>query len=186
MSAEFVLRKHKDGTFGFIFQTESGQVLLTSRSYPDADTALRRLRSAWQMARKDRNYELRAADEGGFYFVVKNRSKEVLAHSQPYPDQESMRQGMILTKGCSHGARVENPFKEQIKEHLKEQLGELILKHSSHTLETPFSCPKCGSAMVPKIARSGAHQGDKFWGCSSFPRCRGFLEYKLAAEPQPF
>src|SRR5688572_12689047 len=98
MSAEFVLRQDRDGTFVFVFQTETGQVLLTSRSYCDADTALRRLHSARQMARKDRNYELRTADEGGFYFVVKNRSNEVLAGSHLYPDAESMRQGMTLTR----------------------------------------------------------------------------------------
>jgi uncharacterized protein len=115
MSAEFVLRKYNDGTFGFVFQTEHGQVLLTSRYYCDQDLALRRLHSARQMARKDRNYELRAADEGGFYFVIRNREKEVLAFSQLYPDPESRQQGMILTRGCSHGARVENPLKDCVR-----------------------------------------------------------------------
>jgi uncharacterized protein YegP (UPF0339 family) len=184
MSAEFVLREHKDGTFGFVFQTEHGQVLLTSRSYGDADTALNRLRSARQMARKERNYELRTADEGGFYFVVKNRSKEVLGFSQRYPDPESMRQGMTLTRGCSHGARVENPFKAHIKAHLKY----LHLKNSSHTLDTPFSCPQCGNAMVLKIAKRpkpGLQPGETFWGCSKYPRCKGFLNENLAAKPEP-
>ncbi len=35
------------------------------------------------------------------------------------------------------------------------------------------SCPKCGSAMKRKMARQGANAGNKFWGCSQFPRCRG-------------
>ena len=175
MSAEFVLRKEMDGTFFFVFQTENGQVLLTSGAYRDIDTARRQLRSAWHMVRKERNYELRTAQEGGFYFVVKNRSNEVLAHSQLYPDQESRRQAMILTRGCSHGARIENPFEGLIKEQLRDHL----LKHSSHTLENPFSCPKCGNAMVLRIARKGAHQGENFWGCSKFPSCRGFLEYNV-------
>jgi hypothetical protein len=139
------------------------------------------------MARKERNYELRefrSAYEGGFYFVVKNRSKEVLALSELYPDQESLRKGMILTRGCSHGARIENPFKELVRAHLDEQRKEL-LKHSSHTLETPFSCPTCGSAMVVKITRKGHHQGEKFWGCSKFPGCTGFREYNFTSEPEP-
>ena len=118
MSAEFALRKDQDGKYVFVFQTESGQVLLTSRSYCDPDIALRRLHSARQMARKDRNYEFRAAYAGGFYFVVKNRSNEVLGQSEIYPDQESMRQGMILARGCSHGARIENLVKkEPAREH---------------------------------------------------------------------
>ncbi len=32
------------------------------------------------------------------------------------------------------------------------------------------SCPKCGSAMVRRTPRSG---GDVFYGCSTFPKCRG-------------
>lgn len=33
-------------------------------------------------------------------------------------------------------------------------------------------CPKCGSALVLRTAKSGAKAGQKFWGCSSFPKCR--------------
>ena len=178
MSAEFVLQKHKEGTFGFIYQTETGQRLLTSLAYPDADTARRRLDSARQMARKDRNYELRSADEGGFYFVVRNLAKEVLAFSQLYPDPESRQQGMTLTKGCSHGARVVDPFRALIKA----QRRELFRKHSSHTLETPFSCPQCGSAMRPKTVKRGPHKGQTLWLCLEFPRCKGSLEYSPVPE----
>lgn len=34
------------------------------------------------------------------------------------------------------------------------------------------SCPKCGSALVLRTAKSGAKAGQKFWGCSTFPQCR--------------
>jgi restriction system protein len=34
-------------------------------------------------------------------------------------------------------------------------------------------CPKCGSAMVRRIAKQGAHAGEAFWGCSRYPECRG-------------
>jgi uncharacterized protein YegP (UPF0339 family) len=169
MSAEFVLRKDKDGTFNFVFQTENGQVLLTSGSYCDPEFALRRLHPAHQMARKDRNYklrELRNAEEGGFYFVVKNRSQEVLAHSPLFPDQESRRQGMILTRGCSHGARVENLVKEELR------------KHSSHAIPT---CPKCGSAMKLKVSQQIVSYGEKYWGCPNFPECTGKLEYNFSS-----
>ena len=42
-------------------------------------------------------------------------------------------------------------------------------------------CPKCGSAMVLKTAKSGANQGEKFWECSNSPQCRGILKYSLPA-----
>jgi restriction system protein len=37
----------------------------------------------------------------------------------------------------------------------------------------PQSCPKCSSKMVLRTARKGRTAGTQFWGCSSFPKCRG-------------
>ena len=33
-------------------------------------------------------------------------------------------------------------------------------------------CAKCGSDMVLRKATKGENAGNKFWGCSSFPKCR--------------
>jgi predicted RNA-binding Zn-ribbon protein involved in translation (DUF1610 family) len=40
-------------------------------------------------------------------------------------------------------------------------------------------CPKCGSEMILRTAKSGANQGENFWGCSKFPQCRGMLKYSV-------
>ncbi len=34
-------------------------------------------------------------------------------------------------------------------------------------------CPRCGAAMQLRTARQGAHAGRNFWGCSTYPQCRG-------------
>ena len=34
-------------------------------------------------------------------------------------------------------------------------------------------CPKCLKPMVRRTAGKGAHLGERFWGCSDYPRCRG-------------
>lgn len=34
------------------------------------------------------------------------------------------------------------------------------------------SCPKCGSKMILRTSTKGSNAGNKFWGCSSFPKCR--------------
>lgn len=34
-------------------------------------------------------------------------------------------------------------------------------------------CPLCGAAMVERTARKGQNAGQTFWGCSTFPACRG-------------
>ena len=35
------------------------------------------------------------------------------------------------------------------------------------------ACPRCGGAMVKRVAKTGAHAGREFWGCVSYPKCRG-------------
>jgi restriction system protein len=35
------------------------------------------------------------------------------------------------------------------------------------------TCPACGQPMVKRTSRQGAKAGQRFWGCSTFPKCRG-------------
>jgi restriction system protein len=35
------------------------------------------------------------------------------------------------------------------------------------------ACPTCGSAMVRREAKRGAKAGTYFWGCATYPKCRG-------------
>lgn len=37
---------------------------------------------------------------------------------------------------------------------------------------TPPFCPRCGKPLVQRVARSGVHAGQTFWGCTGFPHCR--------------
>jgi len=34
-------------------------------------------------------------------------------------------------------------------------------------------CPTCGGQMVMRTAKRGTNAGQRFWGCTSFPQCRG-------------
>ena len=34
-------------------------------------------------------------------------------------------------------------------------------------------CPTCSSTMVTRVGRQGANKGTSFWGCTSYPKCRG-------------
>lgn len=40
--------------------------------------------------------------------------------------------------------------------------------------ETPV-CPKCGNNMVKRKALKGTNAGNSFWGCTTYPKCRGIL-----------
>ena len=35
------------------------------------------------------------------------------------------------------------------------------------------ACPSCGAAMVQRTAKRGTHVGAVFWGCASYPTCKG-------------
>ena len=37
------------------------------------------------------------------------------------------------------------------------------------------SCPKCQSEMIKRVAKKGMRQGQSFYGCSQFPKCRGVI-----------
>jgi restriction system protein len=39
--------------------------------------------------------------------------------------------------------------------------------------DAALTCPKCGSAMVKRVANRGANAGAGFWGCAKFPACNG-------------
>lgn len=44
----------------------------------------------------------------------------------------------------------------------------------SDTEPTPGpECPRCGSPMLLRIAKRGDNVGEKFWGCSTYPACKG-------------
>jgi restriction system protein len=45
------------------------------------------------------------------------------------------------------------------------------------------ACPRCGSAMVHRVARQGANAGKPFFGCSQYPACKATLA--VAQTPQP-
>lgn len=43
------------------------------------------------------------------------------------------------------------------------------------------SCPKCGSEMVKRQARTGSRAGSYFWGCSTYPKCHSTMNIAGAA-----
>jgi len=39
------------------------------------------------------------------------------------------------------------------------------------------ACPLCGAEMVVRTVKKGPNVGEKFWGCSAFPKCRSTKPY---------
>ncbi len=38
--------------------------------------------------------------------------------------------------------------------------------------DSETTCPKCGSNLVERVARKGSRGGERFLGCSAYPKCR--------------
>lgn len=55
-----------------------------------------------------------------------------------------------------------------------------VISHQPESLGLPGpgidsapACPKCGRPMIRRVAKTGSNAGKSFWGCSTFPACRG-------------
>jgi four helix bundle suffix protein len=46
------------------------------------------------------------------------------------------------------------------------------------SLNAPL-CPLCGRPMLQRVARTGPHSGQSFWGCSDYPNCKGTRPTRL-------
>jgi len=49
-------------------------------------------------------------------------------------------------------------------------------------LSDPPECPQCGKPMKLRTARTGTKSGRQFWGCSSYPECKGTLPSYVRSE----
>jgi restriction system protein len=47
----------------------------------------------------------------------------------------------------------------------------------SDSQPTVNNCPICGGEMLLRTTKRGPKAGQKFWGCSAFPKCRGTKEW---------
>jgi HEAT repeat protein len=59
----------------------------------------------------------------------------------------------------------------------------VAIEETTESLEplTP-TCPRCGNEMVLRTAKRGSNRGNQFWGCPSYPRCRGMRQYEPVSQ----
>ena len=63
---------------------------------------------------------------------------------------------------------------------LQDGIGNPVPAEVATDVEQAPACPKCGGDMVKRTAKKGKNPGQEFWGCASYPKCRGMLELSLA------
>lgn len=47
--------------------------------------------------------------------------------------------------------------------------------HSATADSSPPQCSKCESEMILRTASKGGNKGKRFWGCTSYPKCRNVI-----------
>jgi len=47
---------------------------------------------------------------------------------------------------------------------------------TDHSKAKPPNCPVCGSLMSLRTAKTGKNAGQSFWGCTSYPDCKGTVK----------
>ncbi|WER46057.1 restriction endonuclease [Cupriavidus sp. WKF15] len=78
--------------------------------------------------------------------------------------------GATLAKWIEHaraGGAVKRPGAPD------EQRPPVTAPPAPSTQSSDPACPRCGGSMVRRIAKQGANAGNSFWGCATFPKCRG-------------
>lgn len=63
------------------------------------------------------------------------------------------------------GGYSEQLATERLRQRRKDQTEQMDMK--------PPACPKCGSLMALRTAKSGNSLGSQFWGCTNYPDCKG-------------
>ena len=67
------------------------------------------------------------------------------------------------------------------KEKGSNQVSESSDKTNVETSSAPV-CAKCGVPMVLRVGKKGKNAGNKFWGCSNYPKCRAILKISAATD----
>ena len=85
---------------------------------------------------------------GSYYSGIQSRSGSIHKH----PDNHSTHKNF----------EIETPFNDEVE-------------MPRVDVEDKISCPLCGADMVERTAQKGRYQGNQFFGCSRYPKCKGLI-----------
>lgn len=94
----------------------------------------------------------------GYVGYIKSKTEPVIAEAQVDEIVSQIESGRYPRTYSTH------------RQHVKH------VKSIVEAKKEAVACPKCGSDMVLRESKKGEHRGQKFWGCSRFPGCRGVMK----------
>lgn len=98
---------------------------------------------------------------GGYIGYIRKFRRRVFDEARVEDMCERIANGRLAQTRATHRAHVNH----------------LAAEHS--TANGP-ACPRCGAPTTLRKIKKGERTGQRFWGCSKFPSCRGALRYSSA------
>jgi restriction system protein len=108
--------------------------------------------------------------DGGFFVTSGSYTKE--ANEFGRSTSVELIDGPALSKLIAAVRNADTPFESS----QTKQSDPLPTLRSNDSPQSVPDCPSCGSAMVRRTAKKGANAGSQFWGCSTYPKCKGKRE----------
>jgi predicted RNA-binding Zn-ribbon protein involved in translation (DUF1610 family) len=93
---------------------------------------------------------------GGYIRYIKSKQQRLLTESEVAEACRKIQAGRLKPSIKTHVEHVK---------HVK-----TIVEQKQQQPEN--ACPKCGKPMILRTAKTGDNQGNQFWGCSGYTRCR--------------
>jgi len=136
--------------------------------------------------------------DGGVDLILKRNGEKLLVQCKHWKNDKVgvkvVRElyGIVAAESASGGIVISSgTFTQEAKDFARDKPidlldGSLLLNLIAEVQKTPAItiekaddciCPACGSTMVLRTAKRGAKAGDKFWGCSTFPKCKATKPY---------
>jgi hypothetical protein len=91
----------------------------------------------------------------GYATYIKSKTDVLFSDDEVRQLVDALKTGRLPT-GLFQGLETRRQHLDSLKE-----------RHDSTT-----RCPKCGADLVERLVKSGERAGQKFLGCSAFPKCR--------------
>jgi restriction system protein len=108
--------------------------------------------------------------DGGFFVTSGSYTKE--ANEFGRSTSVELIDGPALSKLIAAVRNADTPFESS----QADQSDPLPTSRPHDSPQAVPDCPSCGSAMVRRTAKKGANAGSQFWGCSTYPKCKGKRE----------
>jgi restriction system protein len=93
----------------------------------------------------------------GYIRYIKTKTQVVLSEAEVTEITSKIKYGRL--------AQIFKTNREHVK-HVKQIIS---------VKEKRIACPNCGGSMILRETKQGQNIGKNFWGCSTFPKCRGIV-----------